>query len=343
MRRAGRREPAPGLPRGPRRLLPGVAAALLIAVSGAVAAESYVSLPSVASSYGLKVTANTKTVVEMKNSWTTLQFFPESREMKLNGTLMWLNDSVTSVDGRWCINTADQAKVIDPVLRPSRHLGGISATVVLLDPGHGGEDPGAIGRGGMQEERLTLDLAKRVRIKLANAGVRALLTRDSDRTLDLDARAPMIRRTGAQVFVSLHFNSTASRSIYGVETHVLAPRGYDITAGGESASRKSAANNGNRFDAANTALGYHIQRSLRLWLGTPHDRGVRRSRFAVLRDATCPAVLVECGFLSHTATEERLRSSVYMDSLAQRIADGIVEYTKAVRAARPSSATSPRK
>jgi N-acetylmuramoyl-L-alanine amidase len=314
------------------------AAALFLAMTtrGAGAAESYVSLSSVAASYGLKVTTNSKAVVELRNQWTTLQFFPETRGMKINGTLMWLNDSVTSVDGRWCINTTDQAKVIDPILRPSRHLGGISASVVLLDPGHGGEDPGAIGRGGTREDRLTLDLAKRVRAKLVNAGIKTLLTRDSDHTLDLDARAPMIRRTGAQVFVSLHFNSTASRSIAGVETHVLAPRGYDITAGGDSATRKSATNNGNRFDAANTALGYQIQRSLRLWLGSSHDRGVRRSRFAVLRDATRPAVLVECGFLSHAQTEERLRSSAYMDSLAQRVADGIVEYVKAVRAARPA-------
>ncbi len=318
-----------------RRLWSLVVAALLVAAGGAGAAESYVSLTSIAASYGLKQTASTKSVVEMRNPWTTLQFFPETREMKLNGTLMWLNDSVTSVDGRWSINTTDQVRILDPVLRPSRHLGGISASVVLLDAGHGGDDPGAIARGGTQEKRLALDLAKRVRSKLANAGVKTLMTRDADRTVDLDARAPMIRRHGAHLFVSLHFNSTASRSIFGVETHVLPPRGYGITAGGESVARRSATHNGNRYDAANTMLGYQIQRSLRLWLGSSHDRGVRRSRFTVLRDATCPAVLVECGFLSHASTEERLGSSTYMDGLAQRIADGIVEYTKAVRAARP--------
>lgn len=317
--------------------LAAIFAAALLPAACAGAAESRIPLASVASAYGLTVTVNTKSVVEMRNRWTTLQFFPKTREMKLNGTRMWLNDSVASVDGRWCINATDQAKVLDPVLRPARHLAGLTATVVLLDPGHGGEDPGALARGGAQEKRLTLDLARRVRTKLANAGVKTLLTRDNDRTLGLGSRTPLIRRHGARLFVSLHFNSTASRSIAGVETHVLAPRGYDSTAGGDSATARAAARNGHRYDAANTMLAYQIQRSLRLWLGNAQDRGVRRSRFAVLRDATCPAVLVECGFMSNATTAERLLSSAYMDGLAQRIADGIVEYVKAVRAARPSA------
>jgi len=321
--------------RGPR--FAAACTATLLAAACACAAESRVSLSAIASAYGMKVTANTKSVVEMKSPTSTLQFFPETREMKLNGTRMWLNDSVAYVDGRWSINTVDQTRILDPVLRPSRHLSGLGSSVVLLDPGHGGEDPGAISRGGLQEKRLTLDLARRVRAKLVNAGVKALLTRDSDRTLDLDSRAPLIRRHGAQAFVSLHFNSASSRTISGVEAHVLAARGYDTTAGGDSAAKKSASNNGNRYDAANTMLAYQIQRSLRLSLGNTQDRGVRRSRFAVLRDATCPAVLVECGFLSNATTAERLLSSTYMDGLAQRIADGIVEYVKAVRATRPPS------
>lgn len=320
---------------GPR--VAAACAAALFAAACACRAESRVSLASIASTYGMKVTANTKSVVEMRSPTSTLQFFPETREMKLNGTRMWLNDSVAYVDGRWSINAVDQTKILDPVFRPSRHLAAMGTAVVLLDPGHGGEDPGALSRTGQQEKRLTFDIAWRVRAKLANAGVKALLTRDSDRTLGLDSRTALIRRHGAHAFVSLHFNSTASRSISGVETHVLAARGYDITAGGDSNTKRSAANNGNRYDAANTVLAYKIQRSLRLSLGNTQDRGVRRSRFAVLRDATCPAVLVECGFLSNASTAERLASSAYMDGLAQRIADGIVEYVKTVRAARPAS------
>jgi len=301
------------------------------------AGETYTTLASLAPRWGMAVAAESQARVELRNRWTSLVFLPETRQMRLNGTLIWLNDTVRSIGGRWAINHVDRLKNLEPVLSPARHLAGLSASVVLLDPGHGGGDPGAIGREGLVEKHLTLDLARRVRAHLANAGVRTALTRDSDRTLDLEARPAMIRRVGAHAFVSLHFNSASSPAMYGVETFALPPRGYPSTAGGESAARRAERLAGHRYDEANTMLAYQIQRSLRQWLGGDHDRGVRRARFAVLRDATCPAVLVECGFLSHAPTARRLALAEYRDALAQRIAMGILEYLRAVRAAGSSA------
>jgi N-acetylmuramoyl-L-alanine amidase len=317
------------------------AIALAWGVAGAASAQNtYVPLATMGPSYGMKVTVNSKTAVELKSQWTTMRFTPESRKLLLNNTLIWLNEPIQSVKGQWCIHSTDQAKTIDPILRPSQLLRGTSASVVLLDPGHGGDDPGAVSPGKIQEKTLTLDLARQIRAKLANAGVRAILTRDSDRALSLSERTGLIRRHGAHAFVSLHFNSTSSRSIYGIETYALPPRGCSSTAGGESSSRRTGAYAGNQHDAANMALAYQIHRSMRVWLGTSHDRGIRRARFQVLREATCPAVLVECGFMSHASTESKFRSPAYLDTLAQRIADGIVAYVKAVREANAAPARS---
>lgn len=304
------------------------------------AAESFTTIESLARDWGMSVVKSSKSIVELHARSTSLQFLPLTRQLRVNGTLVWLNDTVREHRGRWAINVVDRTKTIEPILSPSRQLTGLSARLVLLDPGHGGDDPGAPVGNGQFEKHLTLELARRVRIHLANLGHRSILTRDSDRALSLDERTALIRRHGAQLFVSLHFNSAPSRAIYGVETFALTPRGYTSTAGGDRAAWRSTAFPGNRYDAANVALAYHIQRSLRQWLGPDHDRGVRRARFQVLREATCPAVLVECGFLSHPATARRLQSAEYLDRLAHRIALGIHEYVGVLRAA---TATTPSK
>lgn len=320
----------------------GAAAAPLLAALRAGAADTYVTLRGLATTYGLKVISYGDSLVSLGADWATLRFLPKTRQMWINGTLMWLNDSVNDGGSQYTINPVDQLKIIDPVLKSHRHLGNYRATVVLLDPGHGGEDAGTVGRGGLVEDALVLDLAKRVRTKLANAGLKVFLTRETDRFIELTERDVRARKLGAEVFVSLHLNSAVSRSIYGVETYAMTPCGYSSTAGGDSTSRQNTSYTGNRHDAANSVLAYHIQRQLRRTLGTAADRGVRRARFAVLKEAPCPAALVECGFLSHGKTEESLRTNWYLDRIAQCVADGVSEYAKAVRAARQIKADAAR-
>lgn len=321
------------------------AAPLIAAMRAGAAAPkiTYVTLRSLASAYGLKVAAHGDSLVSLTSDWATLRFVPSTRQMWINGTLVWLNDSVNDGGTQYTIHPSDHLKTIDPVLKPHRHLSGYRATTVVLDPGHGGEDSGTSGAGGLREDLLTLDVAKRVRTKLANAGYKVFLTRETDRAIELTERDVRARKLGAEMFVSLHFNSTVSRSISGFETYALTPRGFTSTAGGDSSWRMNSSYSGNRHDAANSVLAYHIQRKLRLTLGSPADRGVRRARFAVLKEAPCPATLVELGFLSHGKTEAALRTSWYLDRLAQCVADGIGEYAKAVKAARQIKADEARK
>lgn len=284
--------------------------------------RSYVALKDVGSAYRLSYGVTGGQYV-LSTSGTVLRFTPRSRQMTYNGTLVWLDGGVDTLQGLPVITKSDFDKNLAPLLRPAAVIPPRGTGVIVLDPGHGGDDTGAIGAGKTQEKIIMLDVAKRVRAKLANQGHKVMLTRDTDRSLDLADRCARARKMGASLFVSLHLNATRDRTVAGIETYALTPAGHSSTAAGSTPVQTAAA--GNRHDGANFLLAYSIQRAMRIaGLGT--DRGVRRARFAVLKDAPCPAALVECAFLSHPRTETLLQGEWYRDKLAQAVADGILAY-----------------
>jgi len=196
----------------------------------------------------------------------------------------------------------------------------LNEATVVLDPGHGGTDPGAIGISGVKEKDLELDVAGRVRRRLQASNIRTRLTRSGDQTVSLRDRSTRARSWGAGLFVSIHANSAANAAARGAESYILPAHGFASTSG--SASRWSTCD-GNAFDAANMLLAFHTHKGMVLNTGAD-DRGIRRARFQVLREANCPAVLVECGFLSNRAEERRLRESAYREKLAEGITQGIL-------------------
>ncbi len=336
----------PRLPAAARRGSRGILAFLLILALSApgpaaaagpsavtVGGRAWIPLRTLASAHGLAYAESGAEIV-LSSKVTVLRFQPRSRELKYNGTRVWLATGAVSLGSRWAVSQADYDKTIRPLLVPSAALAGRRVRTIQLDPGHGGTDAGAISRRGRQEADLVLDIARRVRAKLVNAGFQVRMTRDSDRTLELDERPARARANGADFFVSIHLNSGPS-AISGVETFILTPAGQPSTAGGGGVS--SGARAGNRYDAANVQAGHALQRALRR-SGVGADRGLKRARFAVLRDAPCPAALVECAFLSHARTADLLDTAAYRDQLAQAIADGIREYANAVKAAQPAPA-----
>jgi len=129
----------------------------------------------------------------------------------------------------------------------------------------------------------------------------------------------------ADAFVSLHANFAENRQAAGPETYVLPLAGYAATGGDQSYSQRPR--NGNSNDVCNTLLGYSIHRRLP---GRPGDgdRGLRRARFQVLRQAGCPAVLVEVGFLSNAVEARLLASGWFRDRLARAVADGVLDYAR---------------
>lgn len=302
-----------------------------VVVSGA---ERYVPLNELAVAYGYTVQIPPGRHIYLRNKWSSLAFTTDSREANINNIMVWLHLPLTKVHGAWAVTETDMRKVIAPLLRPYAYLNLRGYRTVLLDPGHGGTDRGARGpRLGIEEKRTVLDITRRVRFCLAREGVRVFLTRDGDRPVELDSRAAQAARVGADALVSIHLNSAESSFPRGVETYVMPVAGYPSTSSpvrGPGDRKFTPANN---FDHSSTILGYAIQKALLAKTGAP-DRGLRRARFVVIKNAACPAALVECGFLSNRAEEQALFSEAYRDKIARGIAQGILNYFNEVKRAK---------
>ena len=263
----------------------------------------------------------------LTNRWARLNFRRGSTRSELNGIAVWLSFPILSHSDNFFISRFDIRNALEPILQPAKSRKPVRLRTVALDPGHGGKDPGTQA-GPQQEKEHTLLLAKEIRNRLNRAGLKAALTRSADTFVDLDERPAIAKAQGADLFVSLHYNSVggAHEGIKGVEVHCLPPAGSPSTGEGIN-SGDTHAQPGNRNNDRNMLLAYQIQRALVNGLNTD-DRGVRRSRFVVLKGATMPAVLVECGFMSDPHEAKRVYSEGYRRQLAQAIVDGILAYKR---------------
>jgi N-acetylmuramoyl-L-alanine amidase len=298
--------------------------------------ERYVSTKELADLYGMSFRVPPGRRVYLQNKWNAIEFEVDSRSARVNGIVVWLHAPVLKLRGRWVVAEADVYKVIDPLMNPSAYLGPRGTKVVVLDPGHGGDDRGARGRRGAEEKRAVLDIARRARLHLVNAGLKVYLTRETDRFVELEERCAKAGRWGADLFVSIHLNSAPSSMPRGLETYVLALAGYPSTAADADQRPGRVVFPGNRFDSANTVLGYSLQRAL-LEKAKGLDRGLRRARFVVVKNAPCPAALLECGFLSNSGEEGRLLTDAHRETVALAISKGILDYVTQVRRAQAAA------
>jgi N-acetylmuramoyl-L-alanine amidase len=178
--------------------------------------------------------------------------------------------------------------------------------LVMLDPGHGGKDPGAIGLGGLREVDVILPIAKRVAEILEKQGIAVKMTRNGDYFIGLDERVAMSRDAGATLFVSIHANSIDNRpDVNGLEVYH-----YNI---GQSFAET----------VDRVVVDYVNKNGFYL-----NDRRVRSARFLVLRKSTIPAILVETGYLTSEAESARLRQDAYQKVMAEGIAKGIIQYIR---------------
>ncbi|WP_446377822.1 N-acetylmuramoyl-L-alanine amidase [Coleofasciculus sp. D1-CHI-01] len=175
-----------------------------------------------------------------------------------------------------------------------------SRIVVMVDPGHGGKDPGAVGIGGLREKDVILPIAQEVAALLEKQGVQAVLTRNSDYFVDLAPRVTMAERVNANLFVSIHANaiSLSRPDVNGLETY---------------------------YFASGQRLAQTIHNNI-LQTVPVQNRGVRRARFYVLRKTSMPAVLVEVGFVTGRDDAVKLNDPNHRSQTAQAIARGILQY-----------------
>jgi N-acetylmuramoyl-L-alanine amidase len=295
-----------------------------------ISGKPYVRLNDWAKSKGLTVRwLKREQTLELSHSSTKLLLKVDSREAQVNGVQVWLLFPLLSRNGVLHLTQLDTQTTLNPVLAHPKNQAGATIQSVCLDPGHGGKDPG--NRVGSQyEKKYSLLLAQEVRQQLARAGLKVTLTRTTDSFVELPTRPELARRRQADLFVSLHFNAAASSrsSVRGVEVYCLTPAGASSTnARGEGG--QVGALPGNRNNAKNMALAFQLQKSLTRNL-VAEDRGVRRARFAVLRDATMPAVMVEGGFMSHPEEGKKIFDPEYRRKMARAITDGVLAYKRAV-------------
>jgi N-acetylmuramoyl-L-alanine amidase len=240
---------------------------------------------------------------------------------------------------------------------------------IVIDPGHGAVETGAIGPGGIQEKALTLELARDLAAKLGRLGVQVLLTRTGDDRVELDQRAAIANQNKADLFISIHLNSSLGGGAYGTETYFLSPQASDPRAARSAATENStpaAGATATTATGAGTPPGNAAEQQdvdLILWdLAQSHhlaesqrfanmiqgelnetlkikDRGVKQAPFRVLKGATMPAVLVELGFISNPEEEKKLQDPAYRDQLLDALVRAVARYKAAVEGtAVPSTA-----
>jgi N-acetylmuramoyl-L-alanine amidase len=292
--------------------------------------DQYIRLKDVASKYGLEYTPLSSSKTRLHSKWSKLDFDTPSRKTTLNGIQVWLHMPSAKVSRQWSITETDRRQVVNPILRPNDHLTRCGHRVVVLDPGHGGNDRGARGKRGVEEKRVVLDIARRARKHLANAGLKVYLTRDVDRYISLEERANKAKRWKADLFVSIHLNASGTPGASGTETYVITEPGYSSTNAKKHQRTKAIKHPGNQYSGPSAYLGYCLQKRLLQNLRS-QDRGLRRARFVVLKEAPCPAALVECGFLSNRNEESRFNTAAHREKAARALAEGILDYVNQVK------------
>ena len=221
-------------------------------------------------------------------------------------------------------------------------------TIVALDPGHGGEDPGAIGPTGLREKDVVLALALQLRDKLnAVPGMRVMLTRDADFFVPLHERVRKARRVQADLFVSLHADAFMRPEARGASVFALSTKGASSAAARWMAARENAADDVGGVNVASVrdpqllqamldmSTAAQIKDSLKLGnevlarmgrVGRLHKRQVEQAGFAVLKAPDVPSILVETAFISNPEEEAQLRDPAYRAQLVEALASGIRRY-----------------
>jgi len=269
----------------------------------------------------------------------------------VDGSPQYLRHPVDMYQGQVVVPGRFKEQILDVVFagyaKPSEvRITGIKRIVV--DAGHGGNDPGAMGRSGVREKDINLDIAQRLALLLRNQGVDVIMTRTTDTFIPLSRRVDITNRAKADLFVSIHSNANRVRSLNGLEIYYISPAAND-TKRAQLAARSSTPYIGNTpvasgsFDLRATLwdMIYTYNRGQSILLARKicdsiNDEldtrviGVKNANFYVLKGARTPAILVEVGFVSSPTEERMLRNSYYRQKLAEGILRGIGQYSRQV-------------
>lgn len=221
----------------------------------------------------------------------------------------------------------------------------IKGQTIVIDPGHGGKDPGAIGKHGLREKDVVLDVGLRLRkLVKERLGVNVIMTRDTDVFIPLEERTAIANTRGADLFVSVHANSSRRQGANGVETYLLGratDRDAMATAERENSASESSLNTLQLIlaDLVNTArkeeslrLAHYVQENMIGHMENRYkinDLGVKQAPFYVLVNARMPSILAEISFISNPEEERLLSDAGHRQEIAEAILKGIIKYIEA--------------
>ncbi len=289
----------------------------------------YLSLKSTAEYFGMKHTwAVRGQKLALSSDWTRLEFDSDRRYFLMNGRKVYLGFAITRHRSDLYLSRTDFEKTLKPLLTPQAFTPVPKLFRIVIDPGHGGKDPGTQNsKKGLKEKTVVLDISKRLQTILKKQGYDVILTRQSDQFIDLARRPALANSKKADLFISVHANAAGSSQVKGVETFIFTLQNQPSSrnSGLQTADRRAYP--GNRYDPWNALIGFYVQRqAVKDLMAT--DRGLKRARMAVLKTLNCPGLLVETGFFTNSAEAGKLQTPAYRQKIAQSIANGILQYQK---------------
>lgn len=224
--------------------------------------------------------------------------------------------------------------------------------IVTLDPGHGGEDPGAIGAMGTKEKNVTLQIAKKLQKMLTNQNIKCFLTRDSDYFIPLGTRVTKSRKNNSDLFLSIHADAWTKPEAKGSSVFILSEKGASSTLAKLMAQKENQADiigglnintNGDKFlaqtllDLSQTGtinesnkVANYLLSGLKT-INTLHKNNVEKAGFAVLKAPDIPSVLIETAFISNPTEEKNLRNASFQEKLAKVMLNASMKYLKNIK------------
>lgn len=313
---------------------------------------TYVPLKSLCDNLGLDWQWDdiTQTVVIKKDD-RVAKLLVDSPIVHVDGHIERIKPAPSNYQGIIVVPWRFKEQVIEQLLKPQKYreeVFGVGYRIkkIIIDAGHGGRDPGAIGRGGIKEKDLVLDVAQRLRDILESNGFAVVMTRDEDEFISLPQRSEIANRAKADLFVSIHANANRSRWIRGFEVYhprgkseevipaLLADRDSSRILEGLKLNRNSKNAKAivldliytqNQADAIGLArcISRSADRNLEV-----RDRGIKAASFYVLKNTEIPAILVEIGYITNVSEAKYLKSDSYRQDVVDAIAKGIVNYSQ---------------
>ncbi|MBP5638418.1 MAG: N-acetylmuramoyl-L-alanine amidase, partial [Victivallales bacterium] len=283
-----------------------------------VGKTQYLAMDDIAKFYGFAKKQDKKNYT-YSSKYTTFNLAEDSREATLSQVNLTLAFAPTVVKGLFAISQADFNCYLEPILRPQL-LPKKNISRIVIDPGHGGKDPGCKG-GTTFEKNVNLAVATKLAQVLAARGYTVGMTRTTDKFISLKERVALATKFKPDVFISLHCNA-AGATVQGIEVYCATPQNTPASDAKVTSTRLCKAN---AYDKQNAYIAYQTQKQLVNLLKVT-DRGVKHKRYSVITDLAAPCILIEMGFLSNQTDRTLLTTPAHQLKLATAVANAVDTY-----------------